>query len=170
MVGSTVFAPDNHAWSRLGPKANAFLFNTECGNKYLKALLKYQIVANTTLYSDEIYYGDEQSKSLNPGHLRGQANDFHIELPTLLEDKSLGVDIRSWKGWSSIVVNGANAVSFQDGVAKNGVIQVLGSVPIPPHRHGKPHRGGVITVEELKERLSGYVEPENEAEFVVQDL
>ncbi|KAM5347324.1 hypothetical protein ACJ41O_010329 [Fusarium nematophilum] len=151
MFGSTVFAPSNDAWARLGPRANAFLFNTERGKKYLTALLKYQVVPNTTVYSDEIYYSDgEQSKSSESG-------SFHIELPTLLE-KSIGVDIHSWKGWTSIILNGAVAVGFQDGIGKNGVIQVVKNVPFPHLRRGGGEQwDGEVDVEELKEKLQPYL-------------
>ncbi|KAJ3533420.1 hypothetical protein NM208_g7994 [Fusarium decemcellulare] len=166
MIGSTVFAPSNEAWQRLGPKANAFLFNTEKGKKYLKALLKYQIVPNTTVYSDEIYYGDEDAEKnakKRSKNLKTTGN-FHIELPTLLEEKSVGVDIHSWKGWTSIVVNGAVAVGFQDAIGKNGVIQVVKNVPIPPYKK-QPHASvidGEIEVEDLMERLQDYVEVEED--------
>ncbi|KAK2929309.1 FAS1 domain [Fusarium oxysporum f. sp. vasinfectum] len=132
MVGSTVFAPSNDAWRRLGPRANAFLFNTETGKKYLKALLKYQIVPNITLYSDEVYYGDEKVSK----KLYGHGDDFHIELPTLLE-RSVGVDVHTFKSWTTIVLNGHNVIGFNDAVGKNGVIQVPKTIPIPPHRKGE---------------------------------
>ncbi|KAF5648502.1 oxidoreductase [Fusarium tjaetaba] len=161
MVGSTVFAPSNDAWRRLGPRANAFLFNTETGKKYLKALLKYQIVPNITLYSDEVYYGDEKVSKNFYGH----GDDFHIELPTLLE-RSVGVDVHTFKSWTTIVLNGHNVIGFNDAVGKNGVIQVPKTIPIPPHRKGEhpSEMEGEISVEELKERLEEYVE-EDEDDF-----
>ncbi|KAF4446751.1 hypothetical protein F53441_9685 [Fusarium austroafricanum] len=164
MVGSTVFAPSNDAWAKLGPRANAFLFNTETGKKYLKALLKYQIVPNVTLYSDEIYYSDEKmSKKAN---LFGHGDNFHVELPTLLE-RSVGVDIHTFKAWTSIVLNGHVPIGFSDAVGKNGVIQVPKAIPIPPHRKGEhpSELEGEISVEELKERLEEYVEHEEDDEY-----
>ncbi|KAH7123015.1 FAS1 domain-containing protein [Dactylonectria macrodidyma] len=158
-IGTTVFAPSNGAWERLGPRANAFLFNTEQGKKYLLALLKYQIVPNITLYSDEVYYGDEEGKSFET--LLDDSGHFHLELHPLLEKKSLGVDVYNWKGWTSIVLNGIVKVEFQDGIGKNGVIQVVKDVPLPPRRPGREEIdawNGEIEVEDLKERLSDYVE------------
>lgn len=154
-VGSTVFAPSNKAWEKLGPAANAYLFNTEDGKKHLEALLKYQIVPNTTVYSDEIYYGDEKKVSVDDLI----ANEhFHIQLPTLLK-KDLSVDIYTLKLWTSMVVNGAVKVGFLDGIGKNGVIQVVDDIPVP---HGKAGDGGAdnIDVEELKRRLDDFVESE----------
>lgn len=53
-IGGTIFAPSNFAFQKLGPKINGFLFS-EYGQKYLKALLEYHVVANQTLYSDAYY-------------------------------------------------------------------------------------------------------------------
>lgn len=53
-IGGTVFAPSNFAFQKLGPRINGFLFSSY-GQKYLKALLKYHVVANQTLYSDAYY-------------------------------------------------------------------------------------------------------------------
>ena len=59
--GGTLFAPSNWAFKKLGPKINAFLFS-KFGEKYLKALLEYHIVANQTLYSDA-YYKDDSAEN-----------------------------------------------------------------------------------------------------------
>ena len=61
LTGLTIFAPTNAAFQKLGPAANAFLFNSEKGLRYLKALLLYHIVANETLYSDTYYGATENS-------------------------------------------------------------------------------------------------------------
>ena len=53
-TGGTFFAPSNFAFQKLGPKINAFLFS-KYGEKYLKAILKYHVISNTTLYSDAYY-------------------------------------------------------------------------------------------------------------------
>jgi uncharacterized surface protein with fasciclin (FAS1) repeats len=71
-VGGTIFAPSNRAFRKLGPKLNGFLFS-RWGEKYLKALLKYHIVFNHTLYSDAYY--EPRDSDLVPGsthvsHLR----------------------------------------------------------------------------------------------------
>lgn len=87
-VGGTLFAPTNWAFEKLGPAANAFLFNSEKGLGYLKALLKYHAVANETLYSDA-YYGRDSSEGAD-----AEAAQFHVDLPTLLDDKSLSSTYR----------------------------------------------------------------------------
>jgi uncharacterized surface protein with fasciclin (FAS1) repeats len=153
MNGSTVFAPTNGAFTKLGPRANAFLFNTEPGLKYLKALLKYHIVANSTLYSDAFYQADDSTEQQTGPHL-------HVDLPTLLEGKTVAVDISSWGRWVRMKVNGYVPVTIQDGVAKNGVIHVVGRVLFPPRKpgHGAGEDVGEIEVPDLMERLADYVD------------
>ncbi|KAK0655884.1 FAS1 domain-containing protein, partial [Cercophora newfieldiana] len=155
--GGTFFAPTNRAFTRLGPRANAFLFSDH-GKKYLKALIKYSIVANDTLYSDAYYKrkeddGDEGVKSMD---------NWHVDLSSLLDDKPISVDIRSWKGWVSIVANGYTHVAVQDVLARDGVLQIVNSVLFPPRRDG--HHGWLETedreweIDEIVERLEPYVE------------
>lgn len=161
MNGTTVFAPSNRAFARLGPAANAFLFNTKKGKGYLKALLKYQIVANATLYSDAYYGGDVED--VGNGH-------WHVDLPTLLGDKGIAVDVARWGAFVRMRVNGYVPVVLQDGIAKNGVVQVVGRVPIPPHKHHKHDSEGEIEVEELMERLDGYLEDGEGEKPAMSDL
>ena len=166
MIGSTVFAPSNNAFARLGIKANAFLFNTETGLKYLKAILKYHIAPNATLYSDAFYDKTEQE-----GSNIGLQDTEHFDLTTLLDSVHVGVDIANFAGFTTIRVNGFSHVTLADGLGKNGAIHVLDKVLIPPckHKHGdkKHHHDhdhedafvtGEIDVSELKERLADYVE------------
>lgn len=155
MNGSTVFAPDNGAFARLGPRVNAFLFNTEKGLGYLRALLKYQIVANATLYSDAFYREDSGGKEV------GTKEREHFDLTTLLHDLPVSVDIVRFAGFTRMTVNGNVHVVVQDAVAKNGVIQVVNKLPIPPHKYHKgawEQEEGEIEVDELKERLEDYLE------------
>lgn len=153
--GGTFFTPTNRAFTRLGPRANAFLFSDH-GKKYLKALIKYAIVANETLYSDAYYKGDDGDEIRSKDY-------WHVDLPSLLDDKPISVDIERWKGWVSIVANGYTHVSVQDVLARDGVLQVVNSVLFPPRRDG---RHGVLVegeereweVEEIVERLEPYVQ------------
>lgn len=155
MVGSTVFAPSNNAFSALGPRVNAFLFNSETGLKYLKALLKYHIAPNATLYSDA-YYDKTHGSSIE---LEGLQRE-HYDLSTLLGDTHVGVDIARYGGFLSIRVNGFARIPINDGIAKNGVIQVVDKVLIPPckHNHKQEATAGEIELEDLVERLEAYVE------------
>jgi len=154
-VGGTIFAPNNWAFQKLGPKINAFLFS-KYGQKYLKALLEYHVVANQTLYSDAFY--KEQDSSIEAsdeidmsGIPKGY---FHVDLPTLLKDKSLSIDVARYGGFISIKINGFSSVAVQDGLAKDGVIHVVSSVLIPPKTPGgAAWAGEEMTVEEFRDRF-----------------
>ncbi|KAM0270418.1 hypothetical protein ACHAQH_009453 [Verticillium albo-atrum] len=157
MKGSTVFAPSNAAFDRLGPGANAFLFNSEKGLKYLKALLKYHIVANETLYSDHYYkHGRSEEEVAVDGDVEAEGiKHYHVDLPSLLDEKSIAVDISRWGGFIDLKVNGYIHVSVSDAVAKNGVVHVVDSVLLP---HRKPGGDSQVDVEELKDMLAPFVE------------
>jgi len=167
--GGTLFAPNNAAFLRLGPKINAFLFS-KFGEKYLKALLKYHVVANETLYSDAFYSAKNiastvidkiDTTSLPKGH-------FHIDLPTLLGEKSLSIDIARYGGLITIKINGFTNVAVQDGLAKDGVIHVVNSVLIPPKTNGgAAYMGEDLTLSDLMERLEPHL---NEDEDVIEEL
>jgi uncharacterized surface protein with fasciclin (FAS1) repeats len=177
-AGGTFFAPSNTAFKKLGPKINAFLFSP-FGAKYLKALLEYHVVANQTLYSNTYYPPPSSSattkslddvKTAHPPYV-------HLDLPTLLEDKSLAVDVTRYGPFISIKINGFTRVVVQDGLAKDGVIQVVSSVLIPPKSPGGPGaqdleywNGEEMSVEELKERLGSFVSGEEQAEDPKIDL
>ncbi|KAI1329966.1 FAS1 domain-containing protein [Xylariaceae sp. FL0255] len=165
LTGLTIFAPTNFAFRKLGPRANAFLFNTERGLGYLRALLKYHIVVNETLYSDEYYGAQEEDKSSSSG----KNGHFHVDLPTLL-GKNLSIDIARLYGHINMRINGYTNVAIEDGVAEDGVVHVLNSILIPP-REGKKSDGveeeeegedGYISVEDLVERLQPYVVEEDD--------
>jgi uncharacterized surface protein with fasciclin (FAS1) repeats len=152
--GGTFFAPSNFAFQKLGPRINAFLFS-KYGQKYLKALLEYHLVPDNTLYSDAYYSADSKSQEGVP---KGY---FHVDLPTMLEDKSLSIDIARYGGFISIKINGFGRVSVQDGIAQDGVIQVVSDVLIPPKQvpggPGSQWFGEELDVEDLMERLEPYV-------------
>lgn len=161
----TFFAPNNFAFQKLGPKANAFLFS-RWGEKYLKALLEYHIVPNHILYSDAYYEGKAEAATTDVDAENFPHGRFHADLPTLLKDRSLSVDIARFGGWVTIKINGYSTVAIQDIVADDGVIQIVRNVLIPPKKLGGGQEqgqdevewdGGEITVEDLKERLEPYV-------------
>ena len=156
-VGGTLFAPSNSAFQRLGPKINAFLFS-KYGQKYLKALILYHAAANATLYSDA-YYPPEGQTSI-------PRSRFHVDLETGLKGKFLSVDVARFGRLVDIRVNGFNHVSIKDGIAKDGVIQVVPSVLIPPRTPGMfEESSDELTVEELKERLEPHLEEDYNMEL-----
>ena len=172
-TGLTLFAPTNDAFARLGPAANAFLFNTEKGLGFLKALLKYHIVINETLYSDAYYGQKGQSEDLfasddDEESTTGKNGHFHVDLPTMLEGKHLSIDIARFYGFITMTINGGPKVAVADGVCLDGVVQVMGSVLFPPRKPGSgaawTEADGEISVEELVEILQPYVEEDGESE------
>jgi uncharacterized surface protein with fasciclin (FAS1) repeats len=160
--GGTLFAPSNFAFRKLGGRINAFLFSKH-GEKYLKALLKYHIVANQTLYSDAFYKAKAASGDATNINDYADAEDipkgfFHVDLPTLLDEKSLSIDVARYGGFISIKINGYKSVAIQDGVAKDGVIHTVNSVIIPPKTPGEAqHTGEQLSLEEFKARFDKYV-------------
>ncbi|CAF9911340.1 hypothetical protein IMSHALPRED_010000 [Imshaugia aleurites] len=152
-IGGTVFAPTNFAFQKLGPRINGFLFS-KYGQKYLKALLEYHVVANQTLYSDAYYKSESVDNVIETdGIPKGL---FHIDLKTLLHDKSLSVDVARYGRLINIKINGFSSVTIEDGIASDGVIQVVSNVLIPPKavdRAVQHWEGEEMSVEELKERL-----------------
>ena len=171
--GGTLFAPSNFAFQKLGPKITGFLFS-KYGQKYLKALLEYHIVANQTLYSDAYYKAesvDSEVTDIPKGYFHVRTNTLHhprmlaypiskIDLKTALNDKSLSVDVARYGRFIQIKINGFSTVTIEDGVAADGVIQVVSNVLIPPKAVDKglePYQGEELTVEDLKERLEPLV-------------
>lgn len=154
-VGGTIFAPSNFAFQRLGPRINGFLFS-KYGEKYLKALLKYHVVANYTLYSDAFYKASNEN--IDSGIPKGL---FHVDLPTLLEDKSLSIDVARYGRFITIRINGFTNVAIPDGIAADGVIHVVPNVLIPPKALGATGESAEgMELEEFMERLEPFVEPE----------
>jgi len=155
--GGTLFAPSNGAWQRLGARANAFLFS-KYGEKYLKALLEYHIVVNQTLYSDAFYDASKKHEDA----AADRPPYYHYDLPTVLDDKFLAVDVSRYGPFVSIRINGFSRVTVHDGVASDGVIQVVSNVLIPPKNAANGEQiqweGEELSVEDLKERLMPLVE------------
>ena len=119
------------------------------------------MVANQTLYSDAFYKAkDSDAKFIDEVDTEGiPKGRFHLDLPTLLDDKSLSIDVARFGGIIAIRINGFNSVSIQDGIAKDGVIHVLSSVLIPPKTpRGLQWSGEEMTVEEFKDRFDAFVE------------
>ncbi|KAF2737595.1 FAS1 domain-containing protein [Polyplosphaeria fusca] len=158
--GGTLFAPSNYAFKKLGPRINAFLFS-KYGAKYLKALLKYHIVVNQTLYSDAFFDATSKTEEVEAN----RPPYFHFDLPTVLKDKFLAVDVARYGPFISIRINGFSRVTVHDGVASDGVLQVVSDVLIPPKNAASDDaefwRGEEMSVEEFKSRLEPFVEDEN---------
>lgn len=156
--GGTFFAPSNFAFKKLGPKVNAFLFSSY-GQKYLKALLKYHIVINQTLYTDAFF--DASKKHDDDASAEDRPGNFHYDLPTVLDDKYLSVDVGRYGPFVEIRINAFSRVTVHDGIASDAVIQVVSDVLIPPKSAGGEQimwQGEALSVEEFKERLEPFAE------------
>jgi uncharacterized surface protein with fasciclin (FAS1) repeats len=148
-IGGTLFAPSNMAFQRLGPRINAFLFS-RYGTKYLKALLEYHVVANATLYSDAFYKASSSSSISSNQHQPAPGTTptdhplgfeipksvLHVDLPTLLADRYLSIDVARYGRFVTIRINGFTRVIVPDGIAADGVIHVVPNVLIPPKTPG----------------------------------
>ncbi|KAI4764331.1 Fasciclin-domain-containing protein [Aureobasidium sp. EXF-3400] len=153
----TLFAPSNFAFQKLGPKINGFLFS-EYGRKYLKALILYHTVPDNVLYSDA-FIKAEGLDGIPKGH-------WHVDLPTALEDHSLSIDVGRYGGLIDIKVNAFSRVSVQDGIASDGVIQVVSDVLIPPKKLGSAKFRSTnwfgsekeLSLEEFKARFEPHVQ------------
>lgn len=159
--GGTLFTPSNFAFKKLGARANAFLFS-KYGQKYLEALLLYHIVLNQTLYTDAFY--DHTSKDKT--EVTERPPYYHYDFLTVLKEKYLAVDVSRYGPFVSIRINGFSRVTVHDGVASDGVIQVVSDVLIPPKNAAGGEqvfwKGEELDEDELKERLAPYVsEKEN---------
>jgi uncharacterized surface protein with fasciclin (FAS1) repeats len=154
----TLFAPSNFAFEKLGPKINAFLFS-EYGVKYLKALILYHTCPDNILYSDAFVKAEGQASGIPKGH-------WHVDLPTALEDHSLSIDVGRYGGLIDIKINAFSRVSVQDGIAADGVIQVVSDVLIPPKKLGGAKLRTTnwfgsekeLSLEEFKARFEPHVE------------
>lgn len=165
--GTTLFAPPNTAFLALPPSIPTFLFSSPVGAKYLRALLKYHVVVNHTLFSDVLY--NDKGEVLEFG---GGEREASFVLPTMLGNCSVAVDVGRARGGEEggdgvreIRVNGAE-VAFVDSVARFGVLHVVDQVLVP----GPRGDGEELTVEELMDRLRPWVEEDDEVEEDVWDM
>lgn len=108
---TTVFAPSNFAFAKLGVRINAYLFSQR-GTPTLKKLLMNHVVPDVLFYSDFVAQGLVQ----------------HYDLKTL--GGPLSVDVSEWGRFKSIVFNG-RTLSVSDIPAKNGVLSKLSGVILP---------------------------------------
>ncbi|GAB1210863.1 hypothetical protein APSETT445_009661 [Aspergillus pseudonomiae] len=155
--GHTIFAPSNAAFGKLGLKINAFLFSPY-GQKYLLALLKYHIVPDRTLYSDVIY---TEKGEIRPFGVQGFT---HLDLPTLLGERRLRVDVARFGPYASLKVNGFQRVAVADVLGRDGNVHIVDEVLVPPRKVAAEwdEWNEELTVEDLKERLAGWVDDDHD--------
>lgn len=79
----------------------------------------------------------------------------------MLEDRSLSIDVGRYGRIISIKINAFATVVIEDGIAADGVIQVVNNVLIPPKKLGETQQlwqGEELSEEDLKERLEPFVD------------
>ena len=97
-----------------------------------------------------------------------------VDLPTLLGDRYLSIDVGRYGRLIDIRINGFQSVNVPDGIAKDGVIHVVNNVIVPPKKLGsgelQMYDGEELTVEDLKERLDPFVEAGDDEEELEEEL
>lgn len=200
--GGTFFAPSNTAFDFLGPRISSFLFSAQ-GEKYLRALLEYHVVRNQTLYSDVLYTKDGRierlldsqppsspsppSDAFHLAQMIKSANlpqmSTHIELPTMLGNRTIAVDIKQRGSFSKLMINGyQHSVAAIDGVTRDGSIIVLDNFLIPSKknksarhvsrgmRYFRDENDRCDTLEEFKARFAGLVMDDGNGDDFESDL
>lgn len=157
--GTTLFAPLNTAFLALPPPITEFLFSSQQGEKYLRALMEYHLVVNHTLFSDVLY--TDKGDVVEFGYEDRVEDPVRLELPTMLGNCSVTIDIvrgdKEVDGKRRIRVNRAE-VEFVDSGTRFGVMHPIDRVLIPgQYRDGDE---GELTVKELMDRMSRCVEQE----------
>lgn len=155
--GLTLFAPTNKAWQRIPWDIRTFLFSHH-GEKYLKALMRYHVSPKNILFSDSFSRGgdDDKTDAENQSH-------FHTDIPTLLEDKKIAVDVFRKGPHGSFVkwkINGESRLALTDIPTKDGALHVAYRVLVPfkTKPHGSRHPNALdghskLTVEEFVKRM-----------------
>ncbi|KAI5456763.1 FAS1 domain-containing protein [Mariannaea sp. PMI_226] len=138
-VSQTLFAPTDAAFDRLGRKATKFLFS-KGGRPYLRALLKYHVVANRTLFSD-MYWPHDGAEMIDLA--KTGTNDFEkFDLPTLHPNLTLSVESRKIKNRWQLSVSSCGSVenttqhdtiqvSVPDIITMDGVVHLVDSLILP---------------------------------------
>lgn len=91
----------------------------------------------------------------------------HLDLPTLLGDRRLSVDVARFGPYASLKVNGFQRVAVADALGRDGNVHIVDQVLVPPK---KVVEGATewdewneeLTVEGLKERLAAWVEDDQD--------
>ncbi|KAI8801471.1 FAS1 domain-containing protein [Cladochytrium replicatum] len=141
----TLFAPTNDAWTHLGYQ-NLFHLFSDAGKKDLKKIMSYHL-ADELVYSPRLI--EEKSVKVKTEHedkelkidatkreqsdsesFRNSVEDGWISALRRDGDENDPSD-REPKNWVISINDGQATVQFTDGIASNGVLQVISSVLIP---------------------------------------
>ncbi|KAH6658959.1 FAS1 domain-containing protein [Truncatella angustata] len=163
--GGTVFAPADDAFAKLGRPTVQFLFETEAGLPYLRALVQVHLVPDLTFFSNFIWpqnnTGGRQTSKDEPRTIKGRIRRV---LPTMLKDTSAAgeavtsdVTIVRYNCVISMYVNGRANVVQHDLAANDGVVQVLDEVLSPGDRKVVQDGEGEVSLERFKDLLAPFL-------------
>lgn len=95
----------------------------------------FEAHSKRSIIGDDDDNENEQHGSDSPHHGKPRVPKgyHHYDLPTMLHDQKLNVDVVRYGPFVGMKVNGFSRVVIQDGIAQDGVIQVVSDVLIPPH-------------------------------------
>ncbi|MCJ1405482.1 hypothetical protein MMC11_008710 [Xylographa trunciseda] len=173
LMRSTLFAPSNEAFRKLGEELNTFLASEE-GEGHLQALLQYHIAPNQTLFSNAFYNGPDPypvppspsvsssyyftGESIPHSHrlIKGR-RCFHLS--TMLFGQDISVDVARYGGLITMRVNDSATVTTQDRIACNGVVHEIDNVLVPPSTPGATKVESVeeFQVRDFKARMADYL-------------
>ncbi|MCJ1432707.1 hypothetical protein MMC27_002064 [Xylographa pallens] len=170
---STLFAPSNEAFDKLGEEINTFL-DSEEGESHLEALLQYHIAPNQTLFSNAFYnspdpYAEPSSPSTSSSYYFTGGDTPHshrlirgrscFTLSTMLRGQNVLVDVARYGGLITMRVNDSATVTTHDRMARNGVIHEIDNVLVPPSTSDSTTLESLkdFRVRDFKARMANYV-------------
>ncbi|KAM3450305.1 hypothetical protein MY3296_006193 [Beauveria thailandica] len=171
--GRTIFAPTDAAFRALDDEILEFLFDPKTGYPYLKALIKYHICPNVTVYTNLIWPKN------NTGHRVSSKDSIRVckgqqtqSITTMAIDTArdlpadVSLHIARYNDLIALTLNNSSHVLAQDILADDGVIHVVDAVLLPGMEgiqgttEPASKRLKIITLPELRQLLMSFVEPE----------
>ncbi|OAX82617.1 hypothetical protein ACJ72_03024, partial [Emergomyces africanus] len=93
-----------------------------------------------------------------------------IDLPTLLSQRRLGIDIARYNRFVTFKINGFTSVTVPDLVTRDGVIHVLNKVLIPPCRQHRSQALEDIGATTQHPFLNDEEEEDTFSDLTIEDL
>ncbi len=166
--GGTLFAPDDAAFTSLGPETLSFLFTSDAGLPYLRALVQMHYCPEITFFCNLIWpknnTGKRQASADEARQIKGR---LKYQVATSLADKqkSAGeektgftVVISRFNGLICMAAaGGAAMVVDQDIATGDGVLHAIQGVLTPDSTTALPLDDGTDTLEALKKLYGPFV-------------
>ncbi|KAK3191203.1 hypothetical protein K4F52_002792 [Lecanicillium sp. MT-2017a] len=165
--GGTLFAPTDSSFTALGSETLAFLFTSDDGLPYLRALVQMHYCPEITFLSNLVWpknnTGGRQTSAEEARQIKGKLSQ---EVASALVDKQNGdsekmrisVAISRFNGLIRMAAAGGEAMVLeQDIVANDGVIHGIQGVLTPDPGVCLPLSDGTDTLEALKRLYGPYI-------------